>query len=127
VSPLPHFGSYALITVVLGSAAQAEPPFARADACRTVHGRMELWNGTPSVRIWVVGTHRILGVTQQDETFSQLPRSITSLWNGKDTERDWNTAIYADFEVCAVTEVGPGSMQMVRVVDAHNAIRRPRP
>src|SRR5204863_4706193 len=44
----------ALAALLLALAAQAA---AASESCRTVHGRMDLWNGTPSVRIWVIGTH----------------------------------------------------------------------
>ncbi|HTO05622.1 MAG TPA: hypothetical protein VMR86_01070 [Myxococcota bacterium] len=38
----------------------------RADACFSVHGRLALGNGNPGRRIWVVGTHRMLGVFPDD-------------------------------------------------------------
>jgi hypothetical protein len=34
------------------------------DSCRIVHGRLMYYNGTPSFRVWVVGTNRVLGVHQ---------------------------------------------------------------
>ena len=30
--------------------------------CLTVHGRLRVYNGNPSVRIWPIGSHRLLGV-----------------------------------------------------------------
>ena len=95
--------------------------------CRVVRGRMALSNGTPSVRIWVVGTRRILGVVQQDETLDDLPNSIRKLWNGKNPDADWNSVIYGDFKVCADAPLRPGRMQMVEVAEARRLVLRPRP
>src|ERR1700754_4715838 len=42
--------------------------------CRTVHGRISAANGNPSIRIWVVGTKRMLGVGSQDDlSLNDLP------------------------------------------------------
>jgi hypothetical protein len=99
---------------------------ALAGPCRTVHGRMDLWNGAPTVRIWLAGTHRVLGVEQQTETFDDLPPGVRRIWTGKDTDADWATAIYGDFRVCAVTEARPGRMQRVRLIGATHLAPRPR-
>lgn len=96
-------------------------------ACQTVHGRIELWNGTPSVRIAVSGTHRVLGVIQPNESFGDLPASVRSIWTGKDPEVDWKTAIYGDFKVCPVGSDRPGRMQRVTLIKANRLIARPRP
>ena len=87
---------------------------------------MSLWNGTPSVRIWVVGTRRILGVVQQDETFDDLPANIRQVWDAKGDEAMWNTDLFGDFRVCAVTESRPGWMQMVKVEQARGLRVQPR-
>jgi hypothetical protein len=93
-------------------------------ACRTVHGRMDLWNGAPTVRIWVTGTRRVLGVEQPTQSFDDLPPAVQRIWRGG--EADWATAIYGDFEVCALTPRRPGRMQQVRLVDARRLSARPR-
>jgi len=31
-------------------------------ACYRVHGRLDVWNGAPTFRIWIIGTHHVLGV-----------------------------------------------------------------
>ena len=98
-----------------------------AEPCRTVHGRMELWNGTPSVQIWVVGTHRVLGVVQPHDSLDDLPAGVRKIWNGKDVEADWATAIYGDFKVCLVGGDRSGQMQRVTLVEAFRLTARPRP
>ena len=92
--------------------------------CRTVHGRMDLWNGAPTVRIWMVGTRRILGVEQPNERFDDLPPAVRRIWQGDDA--DWATSIYGDFRVCALTPQRPGHMQQVRLVEARGLSARPR-
>jgi len=87
---------------------------------------MELWNGAPSVRIWVAGTRRVLGVVQPHDSFDDLPASVRTIWNGKDVEADWATAIHGDFKVCPVGEARPGRMQQVTLVDARRLSTRPR-
>jgi len=34
--------------------------------CSEVHGRISFSNGNPSVRIWVVGTKRMLGIEESE-------------------------------------------------------------
>jgi hypothetical protein len=114
----------ALAALLLALAAQAA---AASESCRTVHGRMDLWNGTPSVRIWVIGTHRVLGVEQRDEKLDDLPAEVRRIWSGKDPETDWRTSIYGDFTVCPVAAYQPGRMQHVRLAGAQHLSARPRP
>ena len=110
----------ALFLALASQAAASEP-------CRTVHGRMDLWTGTPSVRIWVIGTHRVLGVEQPNESFDDLPPAVRRIWSGKDAETDWKTSIYGDFEVCPLAAYQPHRMQRVRLAGAQHLSARPRP
>jgi len=87
---------------------------AMAEPCFTVYGRMSLSNGTPGVRIWKIGTTRILGVLQQDMTFDDLPRNIRSVWAAHGDE--WNTYLFGNFRVCPIDRYKPGWMRMVNVV-----------
>jgi hypothetical protein len=98
----------------------------RPQRCRTVHGRMSLANGTPSVRIWVIGTHRVLGVVQQDESFENLPAAIRAVWSTKGDDAIWATDLYGDFRVCALTARRSGRMQMVVVTSGTRLVGRPR-
>lgn len=102
------------------------PAVAGESACRNVHGRMSLSNGTPSVRIWVVGTHRMLGVVQQDKRFTDLPANIRQLWAAHGDDEMWSSDLFGDFRVCALTKDRPGRMQFVRVEEAANLHLRPR-
>jgi len=78
--------------------------------CFTVHGRLSAWNGTPTMRIWRIGTKRILGVENE-----LLPEEVAN-------RMDWGVDAYGDFMVCPFTEERPGEMQMVCIESAKNVI-----
>ena len=83
---------------------------------------MNFSNGTPSVRIWVVGTHRILGVSESkfvDPSYCNLPDDILA-------KLSWNNDLFGDFMVCPFTKDEPGVMRLVCVQSVANAsIRGP--
>jgi hypothetical protein len=107
----------ALLGAVLLSLGAADA--ARAvEGCETVRGRMQVTNGTPSVRIWLVGTKRMLGVREQDAQFENLPAEVRKAWASKGPP--WEHRLYGDFRVCALTSERPGWMQMVRVESGKN-------
>src|SRR5207249_3245160 len=76
-----------------------------------VHGRLMYYNGTPSCRIWVVGTKRLLGVRQSGDEVAYMPKRLRDLMS-------WDREIFADFVVEPLTTYKSGVMQMVRVVSA---------
>jgi hypothetical protein len=114
-----------LIVAVVCSIA-ASPALAVGNGCHIVHGRMTLSNGNPSVRIWVVGTRRVLGVVQQDESFDDLPANIRNLWDAHGDDAMWSNYLLGDFRVCPVTRSKPGWMQFVTVREGTNLRVRPR-
>jgi hypothetical protein len=76
--------------------------------CFSVHGRLAGANGNPSVRIWRIGTKRILGVDDDYE----LPPSLRNCgWGGP-------RSMYGDFHVCPLSREQPGVMQFVCVESA---------
>ena len=88
--------------------------------CYQVHGRIYFSNGTPSIRIWKVGTKRILGVPHGEEDgdpeIAPLPKVI-----GNTDILDY--AVFADFVVCPLTKEKAGAMQMVCVESATHLVR----
>lgn len=87
--------------------------------CFTFHGRLRLGNGTPAVRIWRIGTSRILGVHQvmgSDgvEVFL-LPKSLRA-------RLDWGVSYFGDFESCPLTKEKQGEMQVVCVESVSNLV-----
>jgi len=88
-------------------------------ACFTVHGRLSAYNGMPSLRIWPIGTHRLLGILKDEDPLA-LPESIR---NEVGFEKD----IYGDFLVCPFTQSKPGQMQFVCVEAVSNVRVQKRP
>lgn len=92
--------------------------------CFSVRGRLSVYNGTPSVRLWKIGSRRILGVSDIDRSTGKseppaLPASI-------EERLDWDKEIYGDFLVCPLTRSRPGVMQIVCVEAGKNLIVRER-
>jgi hypothetical protein len=90
-------------------------------ACFTVHARMRYYNGAPSVRLWPVGTDRLLGVSEGRfdlPGYQNLPVSLRE-------ELDHRREIYADFVVCPFTPSEPGAMRLVCVESATKIVTKP--
>jgi len=79
-------------------------------ACFTVHGRMAMYNGTPTYRIWRIGTDRILGVHD-----FIIPAEI-------ETTLKWENAAFGDFYVCPFTNQTTDEMQLVCVESAKKLV-----
>ena len=84
--------------------------------CFELRGRLSFWNGTPSARIWRVGTSRLLGVHRDG-----LPPDLASQMGGFDAEA------WATFEVCPFTKERPGRMQFVCIESWRDVSFRKRP
>jgi hypothetical protein len=82
-----------------------------------VHGRLSVYNGNPSCRIWIVGTKRILGIREVEEK-GLLPAELQQILMENIDDR----LIYADFLVSPLTEYREGVMQIVKVESAENII-----
>jgi hypothetical protein len=76
--------------------------------CLLVHGRLSVWNGNPTFRIWPVGTKRMLGVREEFEAPTELDPYLGH----------FDDVVYADFNVCPLTKPRPGVMQIVCVESA---------
>lgn len=91
--------------------------------CFRLHGRAFFSNGTPSLRIWYVGTNRILGVTdrrQADDAEDPIaPANLLNALGGFDH------FVFGDFEVCPFTPKRQSHMQMVCVESAENLVIKP--
>jgi len=86
--------------------------------CFLVHGRLVEANGTPGLRILVVGTKRILGVHNDDVEPGQpagYPKCLLPHFGpGKD--------LSADFTVCPVAPDREGRMRPVCIESASNMV-----
>jgi hypothetical protein len=120
-----------VLAVTLGSALSAtcsyaspDPPKCKGNAklvgdCFTIHGRMQAGNGTPSIRIWRVGTKRMLGVPEGDEDGDP---DVASLPDVIYRTNILDQAMFADFVVCPLTKEKPGAMQLVCVESATHLV-----
>jgi hypothetical protein len=105
--------------------------------CYWTHGRLSVYNGNPSLRIWKIGAPRILGVfngpshfppsTIADDESPDLPVSLERAYEAD--HRRWKKSgvryyefpvIFADFEVCPLEPEKKDEMQAVCVESAKN-------
>lgn len=89
--------------------------------CFTVRGRLALYNGAPTIRLWRAGTRRMLGVSASyaAEGYSSIPAEI-------ERQLNWETEVWGDFEVCPFTRARPGEMQLICVEAGRNLVARKR-
>jgi hypothetical protein len=82
-------------------------------ACFSIRGRVFASNGTPSMRIWSVGTKRLFGVVpvENENLPSNLQDKVT-----------FEQSVYANLELCPITQSHPGTMQSVCVESATNIV-----
>jgi hypothetical protein len=118
----------ALLVVLIGSViAEArlgvQSPTCRrrsdiAGKCFSVHGRLSVYNGTPSIRLWPIGTKRLLGVIDPADASnapgpSVLPTEIKQ-------KLDWDKEVFGDFRVCPLTNQQRGKMQTICIESGKN-------
>jgi hypothetical protein len=74
---------------------------------------MSIYLGTPSVRIWVVGTRRIIGVSEAGPAISDVSADDKSapLWILGDI--DTQTYYFGYYTVCPYNQDQPGRMRLV--------------
>jgi hypothetical protein len=71
--------------------------------CFDLHGRLFASNGIP-LRIWRIGTRRVLSMTEDEE--ARFPKPLRNL-----NLFQWN--VIGDFTVCPLTNERPGQTQYV--------------
>jgi len=91
--------------------------------CFNVRGRLSVYNGTPSIRLWPIGTKRLLGVIDPRDSSAvpgrdTIPESIASKLN-------FDKDVFGDFLVCPLTRARPGRMQTVCIESGKDLVVRP--
>jgi hypothetical protein len=89
-------------------------------ACYSVHGRLNTGADTIQLRLWPVGTKRMLGVSDGpaiNDAESPLYPNTIRFPNGDET-------IYGDFEVCPFTPKREGEMQFVCIESASHLVMK---
>jgi hypothetical protein len=91
--------------------------------CFNVRGRLSVYNGTPSIRLWPLGTKRLLGVIDPRDPSAvpgrdTIPESVSSKLN-------FDKDVFGDFLVCPLTRARPGRMQTVCIESGKDLVVRP--
>jgi hypothetical protein len=124
-----QFSLLSLLSLILISSVWARPRSApETDSCKrrpdivgkcfNVHGRLSVYNGTPSIRLWPLGTKRLLGIIDPNDTSNAPGPSILPL--EIKNKLDWNKDVFGDFAVCPLTVAKSGRMQTVCIESARN-------
>ena len=83
-----------------------------------IHGRLSFYNGNPTLRLWQIGTRRLLGVSDgrfKKYGYANIPESIS-------TKVDFETDLYGDFEVYPFTDAVPGVMQLICIESGRHLV-----
>ena len=134
MSKYQTFGCAAIVLLLIYSrvmAAQAERPGSAQKPCREqpslvgkcfmVRGRLSLYNGAPTIRLWRAGTKRMLGVSA-----SYSREGYTSMPSELERQLSWEKEVWGDFLVCPFTPRRPREMQMICIERAKNIDIRER-
>lgn len=95
-----------------------------ANSCYWTHGRIGYYNGTPAIRLWKIGTNRLLGIYSGpsvdrfglDNENPQLPPNVADKFDPTKNQ------IFGDFEVCPLEPERQGAMQAACVESAKNVV-----
>jgi hypothetical protein len=96
-----------------------------AAECYWTRGRLANYNGTPTLRMWKVGTKRILAIhsgpgykrgDDKENENPEIPENVERAFQAI------GTLVFADFEVCPLTPERPGVMQSVCIESAKNIV-----
>jgi hypothetical protein len=95
--------------------------------CFTVHGRLFVANGGWNIRIWRVGTHRILAVVDSNDNYDDSKPPLPNYILKRVQLYSFATSIFADYRLCPLTSSKPEHMQRVCMVGAsHIFTQKPR-
>lgn len=82
----------------------------------TVHGRLHYYNGSGEMRIWIVGSKRMLSVVDSGEKWKRI-NAIFSDGNGY-----FSRTIYGDYTVEPLEPDLKGHMRHVKIVKVRNVV-----
>ena len=108
-----------------------------APSCYWTRGRITCCNGNPTMRMWKVGTKRILGIFSgpnawrydlEDSLHPELPANLSRAYEAeykhrvtmKDPDAGDTEPVFGNFEVCPLERGRPGWMQSVCIESAKN-------
>ena len=97
-----------------------------AASCYWTRGRLAVYNGgPPNIRVWKIGTKRILGIESgpnyneavEEENGPDLPPNVLRVLEP-------HALVFADFEVCPLEAARPRHMQHACIEAAKNIVVR---
>jgi hypothetical protein len=91
--------------------------------CFTVHGLLQGSNGVPGIRMWRIGTRRVLGIVGGDGSPAADDLVPRRLYAQMQTETPgWLRSVDAQFRVCPLATEKAGWMQPVCIVSASHVV-----
>lgn len=88
-----------------------------------VHGRLGCYVGSPPFRIWIVGSNRILGVSDRPRSEAELPAMPQRLLDIFKDRKGWlSIKMYGDFLVKPLKPDIKGHMRPVQVLRVRNLV-----
>ena len=91
--------------------------------CFTVHGLLQGSNGVPGIRMWRIGTRRVLGIVGGDGSPAADDLVPQPLYARMQTETPgWLRSVDAKFLVCPLAAEKAGWMQPVCIVSASDVV-----
>lgn len=104
---------------------------ALASSCFRIHGRLNQGNGTPSTRLWQIGTHHVYGIYSNQYGFihddatldNESPKLPTNVEKQRTSDGNGYLGyVYADFEVCPLERHIEGHMQAACIQSATHVV-----
>jgi hypothetical protein len=99
-----------------------------AASCYLAHGRLAAYNGTPTMRLWKIGTNRIVAIhsgpgfkregaqADEDNADPEMPENVERAM------KPFKNVVFADFEICPLEPEYRGRMQDVCIESAKNIV-----
>jgi len=92
-----------------------------ATSCYRTHGRLAAYNGTPTMRLWKIGTKRIMAIhsgpgfkvgDDHENLDPEMPENLERAL------KPFQNVVFADFEICPLEPEVAGTMQRVCIESA---------
>ena len=110
------------VALLVASPSPSGPP-KRTGECRWVYGRFNVWNGSGVRRIWIIGTHRMVALRDDDD---DVPSTIRKyVYDGPYPGK--SNGLFGNFFICAREHSSAGHMQHVHIRSTKGLIFRGRP
>jgi hypothetical protein len=99
-----------------------------SQSCVNIHGRLTAGNGTPSTRLWQIGTHHIYGIYSNQYGFTHDSQTLDNeapelhFALPKNTPDHGGWTLYGDFEICPLAPPVQGHMQAACIASGSHIV-----